>query len=153
MWRRLGRTHPLHQSPLFAGAVQTASALGLIAIFAIAGSDPYTVVFAWMGTFGALGILTLQILVSIAVIAFFWRDSRGISSWRRLLAPALSAAGLAVCLALMSAHLDLVSGSDSPFVQIFPELVLAIGLFGMGLAAWVKARKPEVYAAVGRAPG
>ncbi|MFO1159155.1 MAG: APC family permease [Reyranellaceae bacterium] len=152
MWRRLGRTHPQHQSPHFAGVIQTLTALALIAVFAIAGSDPYTVVFAWAGTFGALGILTLQILVSLAVVAFFWRDSRGIGPWRRLVAPGLSAAGLAVCLALMSAHLDLVSGSRSIIVQTFPELLLAIALGGIALAAWVKAHRPGVYAALGRAP-
>lgn len=152
MWRRLGDTHPNHQSPLLAGVVQTASALGLVASFALAGSDPYTVVFAWAGTFGALGILMLQILVSLAVIAFFWRDGRGVSMWRRLVAPALSALGLAMCLVLMSAHLDLVSGSNSHFVQNFPAMLLAIGGGGIGLAAWVKARKPAVYAALGRPP-
>jgi amino acid transporter len=153
MWRRLCETHPQHQSPLLAGAVQTASALGIVAIFALAGSDAYTVVFAWMGTLGALGILALQILVSLAVVAFFWRDSRGISLWRRLLAPGLSALGLGVSLALMSAHLEAVSGSNSRFVQSFPEILLAIGLAGIALAAWLKARKPAIYAALGRAPG
>lgn len=153
MWRRLCATHPHHQSPLLAGMVQTASALGLVAIFALAGSDPYTVVFAWAGTFGALGILMLQILVSLAVVAFFWRDSRSIGLWRRLVAPGLAALGLAVSLFLMSLHLDLVSGSSSRFVQGFPAFLLLIGLGGIGLAIWVKVRKPAVYAALGRAPG
>jgi amino acid transporter len=153
MWRRLCETHPQHQSPLLAGAVQTASALGLVALFALTGSDPYTVVFAWAGTFGALGILILQILVSLAVVAFFWRDRRGIGLWRRLVAPALAALGLAVSLVLMSLNLGLVSGSTSRFVQSFPALLVLIGLGGAGLAAWVKARKPEVYAALGRTPG
>lgn len=153
MWRRLCVTHPQHQSPQLAGAVQTVSALGIVAIFALAGSDAYTVVFAWMGTLGALGILALQILVSLAVVAFFWRDSRGISLWRRLLAPVLSALGLGVSLALMSSHLEAVSGSNSRFVQSFPEILLAIGLAGIALAAWVKVRRPDIYAALGRAPG
>ena len=56
-----------------------------------------------MGTFSSLGILILQVLVSLAVIAFFWRNSRGMSVWRRLVAPGLSAAGLAVCFVLMAA--------------------------------------------------
>lgn len=153
IWRRLGETHRSHQSPALAGAVQTASALGLVAIFALGGSDPYTVVFAWAGTFGALGILMLQILVSLAVVAFFWRGGRGIGVWRRLVAPVLAALGLAVSLVLMSLHLDLVSGSNSRIVQNFPELLLLIGLGGICLAAWVRVRRPEVYAALGRAPG
>ena len=153
MWRRLGETHPRHQSPQLAGVVQTASALGLVALFALAGSNPYTVVFAWAGTFGALGILMLQILVSLAVVAFFWRDDRRVGVWRRLVAPGLAALGLAVSLVLMSLHLDLVSGSSSHFVQSFPVLLLMIGLGGIGFSVWLKVRRPGVYAALGRSPG
>jgi amino acid transporter len=134
MWRRLCETHARHQSPLIAGAVQTASVLTFVAIFAFAGSDPYNVVFAWMGAFGSLGILILQILVSLAVIAFFWRNGRGVGLWRRLLAPAFGALGLAVCLVLMSAHLELVSGSNSRIVGSFPQILLAIALAGIALA-------------------
>jgi amino acid transporter len=150
LWRGLGRTHRDHHSPLVAGVVQTASILIAIALFALAGSDPYAVVFAWMGTFSSLGILILQAMVSLAVIAFFWRNSRGMGVWRRLVAPALSAAGLAVSFALMAANLALVSGSNSLVVQSFPYLLLAIALGGAGLALWVKAYRPKVYAHLGR---
>jgi len=150
LWRGLGRTHPDHHSPLVAGSVQTAVMLAAIALFALGGADPYAVVFSWMGTFSSLGILMLQLLVSLAVIAFFWRDSRGMSLWRRLVAPALSALGLAACFVMMVGNLELVSGSSSLIVQAFPWLLLAIGLAGAGLALWLKARKPAVYADLGR---
>jgi amino acid transporter len=150
LWRGLGRTHRRHHSPLYAGAVQTAVMLVSVALFALAGSDPYAVVFAWMGTFSSLGILILQLLVSIAVVAFFWRKSHGMSVWRRLVAPGLSAVGLAVCFVLMAGNLELVSGSSSLIVQGFPLLLLAIGLAGIGHVAWLKARKPKVYADLGR---
>jgi len=151
LWRGLGRTHRHHQSPLYAGAVQTAIMIGAVGLFALAGADPYAVVFAWMGTFSSLGILILQLLVSIAVIAFFWRKSHGMSVWRRLIAPGLSALGLAVCFVLMSGNLELVSGSSSWIVKGFPVMLVAIGLAGAALALWVRARRPEVYAHLGRA--
>lgn len=151
LWRGLCRTHQQHHSPLFAGAVQTAIMLVAIASFALAGADPYVVVFSWMGTFSSLGILILQLLVSLAVIAFFWRNGRGLSVWRRLIAPGLSAAGLAACFAMMAGNLELVSGSSSPVVQGFPLLLLAIALAGAGLAVWLKAARPAVYADLGRA--
>ena len=150
LWRGLGRTHPHHHSPLYAGVVQTAIVMGAVGLFALGGADPYAVVFAWMGAFSSLGILILQLLVSMAVIAFFWRKSYGMSLWRRLIAPGLSAVGLAVCLVLMSGNLELVSGSSSWIVQGFPWMLLAIGLAGAGIALWVKARKPEVYVRLGR---
>jgi hypothetical protein len=103
-----------------------------------------------MGAFSSLGILLLQFLVSLAVIAFFWRNGRGMSPWRRLIAPGLSAAGLAAGFLMMAGNLELVSGSNSLVVQSFPWLLLAIGLAGAGVALWIKARKPKVYAHLGQ---
>ena len=82
LWRGFGRTHRRHHSPLASGIVQIASAMGVVLAFAIAGSDPYAVVFDWMSTFGSLGILVLQATVPLAVIAFFWRDDRGVTLGR-----------------------------------------------------------------------
>ena len=82
-------------------------------------------------------------MVSLAVVAFFGRDDRGVNVWRRMIAPGLSAVGLTVCIVLMAANLDLVSGSKSPIVQSFPAVLLLIGLGGAGLAAWIKWRRPE----------
>jgi amino acid transporter len=143
LWRGFARTHRRHHSPLTSGVVQIASAMAIVVAFAIAGSDPYAVVFDWMSTFGSLGILILQVMVSLAVVAFFWRDSRGLNVWRRMIAPGLSAAGLTVCIVLMATNLDLVSGSKSLVVQSFPAVLLLIGLSGAGLAAWTRRRRPE----------
>jgi amino acid transporter len=151
LWRGLGRTHPHYHSPQVAGAVQTAVMLLAIALFALAGADPYAVVFSWMGAFSSLGILLLQLLVSLAVIAFFWRDSQGVGLWRRLVAPGLAAAGLAACFVMMASNIALVSGSNALVVQLFPALLLAIGLGGAGLALWVRVCKPAIYADLGRA--
>ena len=60
-------------------------------------AGPYAVVFAWMGTFASLGILVIQIMVSIAVIAFFNKNTQGIGLWHRLIAPVLSTVGLGTC--------------------------------------------------------
>jgi amino acid transporter len=150
LWRGLGRTHPDYHSPLVAGSVQTAIMLVAIALFALGGADPYAVVFSWMGAFSSLGILLLQFLVSLAVIAFFWRNGRGMSLWRRLIAPGLSALGLAAGFLMMAGNLELVSGSNSLVVQSFPWLLLAIGLAGAGVGGWIKARKPKVYAHLGQ---
>jgi amino acid transporter len=143
LWRGFARTHRRHHSPLTSGVVQIASAMAIVVAFAIAGSDPYAVVFDWMSTFASLGILILQVMVSLAVVAFFWQDSRGLNVWRRMIAPGFSAAGLTVCIVLMATNLDLVSGSKSLVVQSFPAVLLLIGLGGAGLVAWTRRRRPE----------
>jgi hypothetical protein len=125
--------------------------MGATAAFALTRQDPYAVVFAWMGTFASLGILVIQIMVSIAVIAFFSRNAQGIGLWHRLIAPALSTAGLGTCLVLMAFNLSLVSGSDSRIVNAFPSLLALIGAIGFAFAIWVRSRRPEIYARLGRA--
>ncbi len=102
-----------------------------------------------MSTFGSLGILLLQVMVSFAVIAFFWRDGRRLNVWRRMIAPGLSAAGLSVCIVLMATNLDLMSGSRSLIVQSFPALLLLIGLAGAGLGARTRARRAEANFRIG----
>ena len=150
-WSGFARTHRDHESPHVAGIVQTLIALGATAGFALTKQDPYAVVFAWMGTFASLGILVIQVMVSIAVIAFFRTNTRGIGIWHRLIAPALSAAGLGGCLILMASNLALVSGSSSRIVTSFPSLLALIGSIGFGFAIWVRSRRPEIYARLGRA--
>jgi amino acid transporter len=151
VWSGFARTHRDHESPHVAGAVQTLLALGATAGFALAKQDPYAVVFAWMGTFASLGILVIQVMVSIAVIIFFGKNAHGIGIWHRLIAPALSAAGLGACLILMASNLALVSGSDSRIVNSFPSLLALIGAVGFGFAIWIRSRRPEIYAMLGRA--
>jgi amino acid transporter len=151
IWSGFASTHRTHKSPYVAGAAQTLIALGVTAAFAITRQDPYSIVFAWMGTFASLGILVLQILVSIAVIAFFHNDARGMSVWQRMIAPSLSAAGLIACLVLMVANLALVSGSGSFIVDSFPALLALIGTAGFGYAMWLKTQKPLLYQQLGQA--
>ncbi|QDP25389.1 APC family permease [Bradyrhizobium cosmicum] len=151
IWSGLARTNGLHGAPHVAGAVQTVLAMGITAIFAITGQDPYAVVVAWMGTFASLGILVIQVIVSIAAIAFFRKDRRGLGISHRVIAPGLSALGLGGCLVLMAANLAVVSGSDSLFVDCFPAMLAAIGAAGFGFAVWTRSRRPAVYANLGRA--
>lgn len=151
IWKGFGRTHPQHKSPFVAGAAQTLFAFAIIAAFALTSQDPYAVVFAWMGTFASLGILIVQILVSVAVIAFFRQNARGIGIWQRLVAPALAAAGLCACLVLMITNLALISGSDSIVVESFPAVLMGLGIAGIGFALVLRTRKPSLYQQLGRA--
>ena len=112
-WRGLARTHARHGSPATAGLVQSGIALLVVVAFAIGGQDPYAVVFSWMTALAVIGIIVVQILVSLAVIAFFRRDARGLNVWKRFIAPVIGAAELAGSLGLVIANLPLLSGSES----------------------------------------
>jgi len=148
-WKRLALTHPRHQSPHFAGAVQSVFALGVTLVFAIFGQDPYAVVAAWMFTLASLGILIMQVLVAVSVITFFARDHREIGLFPRLIAPLASGLGLAACFCLMISHLDLISGSASPVIDAFPLALAVLAFGGVAFGFWVRARRPEIYANLG----
>jgi amino acid transporter len=150
IWRRLGETGIHSGSPAMAGILQSIGALIVIAAFAVGGQDPYAVVFSWSAAMATIGILVVQLAVSVAVIVFFWRDARGISLWRRVIAPAIAAIGLLAAVWLVVVNLPLLAGSDSVLVLAFPYLVAGTGLFGAGLALWLRARRPVLYAALGR---
>ncbi len=150
LWRGLARTHATHRSPHVAGAVQLLVVLSMLLLLAVAGLHPYNVVFAWSGTMASLCVLTMQALVSLAVLGYFARDSRGVSLWKRLIAPLLSAAGLITGLAMMTDHLSLVSGSQSAVVRQFPFVVLAVALLGAAMALRLRRSDPLLYRSLGQ---
>jgi len=148
-WRGLARTHARHGSPATAGLVQSGIALLVVVAFAIGGQDPYAVVFSWMTALAVIGIIVVQILVSLAVIAFFRRDARGLNVWKRFIAPVIGAAGLAGSLGLVIANLPLLSGSESWIVASFPYVIGLVGAAGVALALWLKSNRPTRYAELG----
>jgi amino acid transporter len=150
LWRRLGETDARSGSPAAAGVLQSAGALMIIGIFAVGGQDPYTVVFSWAAAIATMGILSVQVLVCIAIVAFFRRDPKGFSLWRRAIAPVAAGLGLTAAVGLVVINLPLLAGSESALVLSFPYLVALTGLSGAALALWLRVRRPTLYAALGR---
>lgn len=149
--RGLGEVHDRHGSPHVAGRVQSAIALALLLTAVAAGLDPYAVVFSWTSAIAVIGILAVQILVSLAIVAWFHRNPHGLGIWVRVAAPLLALAGLAIGLALVIANLPLLAGSHSPVIWSFPFVVAGFGLLGAAYAAFLRTRRPALYAALGTA--
>jgi len=150
IWRRLGETYADSGSPAAAGVLQSVGALIVIGVFAAGGQDPYAVVFSWAAAIATMGILAVQLLVCIAIVAFFRRDPKGFSLWRRAVAPVAAGLGLLSAAGLVVINLPLLAGSDSALVLSFPYLVAGTGISGASLALWLRVRKPTLYAALGR---
>lgn len=142
----LGRVHPVHGSPARAGLVQSVSAAVLLGLFIAGGADPYAVVFSWMSGLAVLGILAVQIMVSVAILAYFRRKhEHDHSVLVTLVAPALALLGLGGAFLLVSLNTDLLTGSDHVLVQLFPLLIIGVGLCGPLLAGWIRRRNPALY--------
>ena len=99
----LGRTGG-NNIPKAASLAQSVTGLAVIVVYALAGWDPMTQLFFWLGTTGGFGILVLLALTAVAVVAFFARDPRGENAWRRLIAPALAAVLLGGIVVLAALH-------------------------------------------------
>jgi len=148
--RALGQVHEKHLSPHVAGLFQSASAAAIVALFVVTGADPYAVVFSWMSALAVIGILSIQALVSVAIVLYFRRQPDGHGVWTTVVAPLLALVGLLGGLALVIANLSLLSGSDSPIVAAFPYAIVAVGVAGVIFAYRIKAKRPDLYAGLGR---
>ncbi len=110
-----------------------------------------THLFFWLGTTGGFGIIILLALTAVAVIAFFGRHPHGESAWRRLVAPALSAAALAGIVVLAAAHYDTLLGvpPGDPAAWMLPASYAVVAVIGLAWGLVLKVWRPQVYAAIG----
>ncbi|MDN5587555.1 MAG: APC family permease, partial [Brevibacterium sp.] len=66
----LGRVHPHHQAPSAASAWVSGLSSAIVVISALAQLDPVTQIYAWYSGAGAVGVILMMVLTSLAVIVF-----------------------------------------------------------------------------------
>ncbi|MEO8057022.1 MAG: APC family permease [Burkholderiales bacterium] len=150
-WAQLARVHPVQGSPYFAGRVQAVLVALVLTAFAVFKADPYQFVFPWMSALAVIGVLAVQVLVSIAIIVFFRKTATHHSVVRTTVAPAIAGLGLIGFFLQVSFNLELLTGSKSLIVAAFPLLMLALGGGGVLFALHLRSTKPLVYERLGRA--
>lgn len=94
--------------------------------------------------FATLAILIVQAIAALAIVVHF-RRQKDRRWWSTFVAPGL---GFLALLALSIGALfnfTLVAGSDALYVQVLPWLLVLTVIGGVIYAAYLKARKPEVY--------
>lgn len=132
-------------SPLGGVVLQVAITVVVLGFAVLAQADPYLVVFLWSAAPGVLGILLLEMITAVAVVAFFWKDRRGYSIGRVFIAPALSAIGLAVLIVLAVSQVDLLTAaSDVVNFALLVPLPVAL-LYGILTANRMRKHRPEQY--------
>ncbi|MDT0262152.1 APC family permease [Jatrophihabitans lederbergiae] len=143
----LGQPHPRFHSPHRAGLVQVVVSAIVVAAFAVAGLDPYTSLCTSLLGLGTLGIVVIQAAAAFSVIGFF-RNRADRHWWRTLLAPLLGAAGLTTASLLLIEKFSLLTGTTNPVINALPWVLLIAAGGGVGYARWLKAGRPERYAAI-----
>jgi amino acid transporter len=99
------------------GAILTSViAAAVIIAFAAAGLDPFLNLFSWMSGVAVIAVVAVEILVSIAVIAFFQKDGSG-NLWNSKIAPGLSIVLLIAGLYMLMARFNLLAGTAADGVD------------------------------------
>ncbi|GAA4925513.1 APC family permease [Streptomyces coeruleoprunus] len=149
----LGRTHRRHGSPYIASFAQSVIAVLLVGAFWAAGQDPYIHLYTLLAILGTMAILIVQTLCSFAVIGYFRRHHPEDRHWfRTFTAPLLGGIGMAAVVVLLVLNMDTAAGTaaDSVLFRLIPWIVGAVFCAGLGLGAYLRARRPEKYEIIGR---
>lgn len=136
--KELAKTSTVTGTPSVAGIAQAVLVGALIGVFAMTTADPYTQVVPWTCSPTVVAVLALQVLVSIAVIRFFWRGARGEGLWHRLIAPALAAVGLAAVLVYVLMNLSYATRLSAAQNLILVAPLLAVFIAGLLRGRWLR---------------
>ncbi|TDC11037.1 APC family permease [Nonomuraea longispora] len=141
----LGRVNGRGAPALGTAAISVIS-LVVIVLFLVAGLDPVVHLFTWFSALAVLAIVLVEILVSIAVIAYFRREGGG-SGWSTLVAPIAAIAGLVFGMYLLVSRFGLLAGTATEGVDPTTQ---SWGLSGLG---WFLVALPFFVLAAGTAVG
>lgn len=147
---RTGRT----SIPRLASLAQSTIGLTAILLTLMAGWDPVTQLFYWMGTSGGFGVLVLLAVTSFAVLVYFRRERHAESALARWVAPLLAGIALSVIVGLCADNYALLLGvaSGSRAAVVLPALFALAALVGVAWSLLLKIRSPHVYAVIGLGP-
>ncbi|RFA06919.1 amino acid transporter [Subtercola boreus] len=147
--RALFRTGATTGAPWPAGLVQTVLAAVVVGLFAAVGADPYLQLVLWVNGPGAIGIVALQALTSVAVVVFFVRHRNIARAWYVLPAAVLSALAMLALLTALIGTLDLLTAAGPVVNTILISAVTASFIIGAVLASVWRRTRPSVYARIG----
>ena len=145
---RLSRTRA-NGVPQRASMAQFAVGLVVAGLFALFSLEPLTSLIPSMTGFGTLGILTLQLVATLAIVVHF-RRMRDRRLWSTFLAPGIGLVGLGVVVVLAISNFSVLAGSDAPVITMLPWLLAAAVVGGLLLARHLRRNKPEIFAGLGQ---
>ena len=140
-------------APMAGSLTQSAIAVVLIGLFAILGKDPVLSLFTWLTNVGALGVIFLMALTSVAVLVYLRRHSDVSEATVGHEATAgVSSIALFAVFVLAVINFDALVGStpDDPLRWILPGLIIGAAVLGLVYGLVLKRTRPDVYAVVGR---
>lgn len=145
MPKMLGQTNSAG-APQNGALLTSAIAAVVIVLFALAGLDPFLNLFSWMSAIAVIAVVAVEILVSVAVIAYFQKSGGG-NLWNSKIAPGLSIVLLIAGLYMLMARFNLLAGTVADGVDpSLPESAWALSTLG-----WILVMSPFIAMVIGYA--
>lgn len=146
----LGEFHPKRYAPSNASLAVSATTTTCVLVFAMSGLDPYVSGIPVLVGTGTLGIILLQALAGIAIIA--WLAKRRMLGHPGLLAAVtIGAAGLVAATILVSVNFPLLASANISWVNWLPGIYPVAIAAGIGFAAWMRRSRPADYSVLAEA--
>lgn len=136
-------------APWIAGLIQTVVAIAVVLAFGIAGLDPLTQLVILINSPGVYGIITLQLLVSIAVLIFILSNPQFERKWFVLPAAIVSIVAMAALLIVLVITVDYLTSAGPIINALILAVVPVVLIIGVVYALVLRSRKPAVYALIG----
>lgn len=152
---KLGRVHPKQRSPHVASLVASSAVFIALAILLIVQIDP-SMYYGPAAGVGALCLIILMLITSIAVLRFFRRSKdtdRSKRLWSTRVAPVLAILGLGAIVVLALINVNDFMGTPTALSVTFLVIIACIFVAGIAVASYLRAQRPEVYARIGRQTG
>lgn len=95
--------------------------------------------------FGTLAVMIVQAIAALSIVVYF-RQRRDPRWWSTFIAPGIGFIALLVFSIMAVLNFTLVAGSEALYVRLLPWLLLVALVGGLGYAAYLKSKKPAIYA-------
>jgi len=95
--------------------------------------------------FGTLAVMIVQAIAALSIVVYF-RRKRDRRVWTTFIAPGIGFLALLTFSIMAIANFTLVAGSEAVYVQLLPWLLVLAVIGGLAYAAFLRAKRPEVYA-------
>ena len=114
-------------------------------------TQAYLQLYGLMAVMGVIIILAVQALVSLAILIYFERHHRDEAHWwKTRLAPVIAFVSQAYVVYLLFTQHQLPRRSGYSYANWLGPIDLVVVLVGVGVAFYLKSRKPGKYESAGR---
>ncbi len=154
----LATSRGVGQAPVAGSLTQSALAIVVLLIFAVAGAGaedpimfPVLTLFTWLTNVGALGLVALMALTSFAALVFLRRNPDGHGVFTRVVAPLIAGVALGILVVTIIIQFPVLVGLEPGNVLnwLLPLIALLPGVIGALWAMWLRGTSPERFARIG----